>query len=408
MSLVTAALLALAAPDVLVVDQSGGPGADFQSIWAAVFAAQDGDVLLIRTGSYSFPIDIDGKALTLVEDAGAEVRIPSCTVSNLTAEQTVVLRGLHFEGHYTSTTPTVDLFDNAGLVWMEDCLVQDGAPAVSVGAGCRAVLERCELVGVTGGWVFLFTHIDAGPALGSSLGTVTLHDCHLVGGDGEDGHPSETLPIGPDPGAPAYALDGGALFSSGSTFVGGRGGDGITAWDGTSYVCVPPEPGGAGLLLQGAAPIAHLLDTDLAGGAPGGPAGSCPPGAPGPSLDLQAGSAVTLPGSAISLALGPPVREGQTLTGTIAGAPGAVAFLAASTQPADVLVLPLSGVLHLAATSVVVAPGVLDASGELALAFPIAGIDGEGAVAWAQALTCASGECALGAAASFVVLDASL
>lgn len=73
------AVLALAsvpsAQYVLVVDDSGGASVDFTSIAdaVAVAAAGDGDVVLVRTGSYAGDVVVDGKSLVLTADTDAAV-----------------------------------------------------------------------------------------------------------------------------------------------------------------------------------------------------------------------------------------------------------------------------------------------------------------------------------------------
>ena len=66
--LLTLSLLALpvGAQQVLVVDEAGAPGS-FPDLQAAVDAAVDGDVLLVRPGTYS-GFEIDGLSFTVVGD----------------------------------------------------------------------------------------------------------------------------------------------------------------------------------------------------------------------------------------------------------------------------------------------------------------------------------------------------
>ena len=62
--------------DVLVVDAAGG--GQYTDIQSAVLAAQDGDVVLVRTGVYG-PFDVRAKALDIVAYEGADVRVVGTT-----------------------------------------------------------------------------------------------------------------------------------------------------------------------------------------------------------------------------------------------------------------------------------------------------------------------------------------
>ena len=64
---------------VLVVDDTPGPGVDFANLRVATESASDGDILLLREGSYSFidasygPLVIN-KGLVLVASRCASIR----------------------------------------------------------------------------------------------------------------------------------------------------------------------------------------------------------------------------------------------------------------------------------------------------------------------------------------------
>ena len=157
-------LLALAARpaaqgSVLVVDDDGGPGV-FQSVVKAVNNAQDGDVVLIKAGTY-FPANpgtpnaehvlIDGKSLTLVAEDGAQVLFEfelEVRIRNLDPNQWVAIRGIETRGGRWT------LANNQGAVWIEDVTIRPP----SVGAfmslnllsatNCASVaLNRCEIFG---------------------------------------------------------------------------------------------------------------------------------------------------------------------------------------------------------------------------------------------------------------------
>jgi hypothetical protein len=114
---------------VVVVDFANGPGTDYEFLWQAIDAAADGDTLLIRPGYYETWVTVDGRSLTLLGD-GAGVNIDgTLTVRHLAAGQRVVLRGLDL-GYAGS----VELYDNDGVVYVEDCTIladQRAAPESS-------------------------------------------------------------------------------------------------------------------------------------------------------------------------------------------------------------------------------------------------------------------------------------
>src|SRR5688572_18660193 len=81
-----------AAAGVLVVDASGG-GA-FTDLPAAVAAAADGDILLLKSGAYTAPT-IANKALDVVADTGASVVVQGpFAVTDLTATRAVTITGV--------------------------------------------------------------------------------------------------------------------------------------------------------------------------------------------------------------------------------------------------------------------------------------------------------------------------
>ena len=80
------------AQDVFVVDDVAGPGVDFTSLTAAVAAAADGDVVLIKSGLFEENVLVDGKGIALIADAGANVEIRGrVEFSGLAAGQTGML-----------------------------------------------------------------------------------------------------------------------------------------------------------------------------------------------------------------------------------------------------------------------------------------------------------------------------
>jgi hypothetical protein len=95
--------LASAHAEVIVVDANDGPGADFTSLSAAIAAAKNGDVLLMRSGTYDGIFSIVDKAIAIIADDGADVVVTSTALTQVidatiqvsgTPPGTVLLRGL--------------------------------------------------------------------------------------------------------------------------------------------------------------------------------------------------------------------------------------------------------------------------------------------------------------------------
>jgi hypothetical protein len=192
--LVLGAPLATVAPaqQVHVVDDSGGVGVEFTSLTAAVQAAGNGDVLLMRSGTYSQAFTIDGKSLVLAADTGAAVDLQGwpVTIRNLGTSQAVTLRGLH--GFATGWK----LESNAGTVWFEDCFLEFGGafdPGTISAVDCaHVVVTRCEIVGLMA-IPFLGNQfpLEAVNVVGSQL---TLLESTLVGGSGDLSMTTEDVP----------------------------------------------------------------------------------------------------------------------------------------------------------------------------------------------------------------------
>src|SRR5262245_45261380 len=87
---------ALAQGKVWVVDDSGGPGVDFTDLPPAIAAASSGDVLLLRSGTYSKPVL--AKGLTLQADQGAAVTVAGLQVESVPEGERVTISGLTSPG----------------------------------------------------------------------------------------------------------------------------------------------------------------------------------------------------------------------------------------------------------------------------------------------------------------------
>ncbi len=361
---------ALAAQNqVWVVDVGAGPGADFTAIDPAVQAAADGDVVLVRGGTYA-SFAVDAKAVAVVADAGANVTVQgTVVVRNLGFQQTVELRGLSLQD-WPLLPPVLSLRDSVGRIWIEDCAI-DGVSAAPEPLGtlvdvvqCPDVaFQRCTLRG--GALGFGGAGCDA---IRIDEARVLLLSCTVEGGSSPGLQVVATWP-----GRDAVSLSSGSAFLYACSVTGGRGRDGTFV----GANCSPGMAGGAGLSAAEGALFTHIATT-FAGGAGGtggaGLFGPCPDGPDGAPLALAPTSTqIALSGAAHSFSLSSPVREGLTATGSIQAAPpGALAFLLVSVDAFYVEVPALLGAIVVSPVGLAILPlGPTDASGALPLAFAI-------------------------------------
>ncbi len=94
---VAGALLVAAVPAqrTWVVSARGGPGVNFTDIPPAIAAAADGDILVVRPGSYG-EVQITGKGLSVIGEAG--VQVANLQVYAVSAAQRVVVTDIEVVG----------------------------------------------------------------------------------------------------------------------------------------------------------------------------------------------------------------------------------------------------------------------------------------------------------------------
>jgi len=411
------ALLLLAAPlraGVLVVDAAGGPGADFTSLQAAVDAAASGDLLLVRSGDYGGLL-IDGKALSVVADTGADVSVAFTAplqrteVRHLPAGANVLLQGLRLR-----EIPMMPTFvpynagfvhDCAGTVWLDDCSVEFGAPALQV--------QDCARVVVAGGSILGTPSVEGGSGTGLRVedSDVVVAGSTILGGDGRDaGWGAFMTFIGSSPGAPGVSLGGSStvVTLADCTVHGGAGGAGFWFF---GDVCGAPSDGGDGLVLDAPGPfaaIARLAGTLPLGGDAGGATICGQTSSPGLGIHTLGGSVMFLSGVPGTLTAAGPTREGESLTVDVRGKAGDLAWVVLSPMPGGKFFYGAKeGELLLGPPFIAVTLGPLPAGGALALSahVPELGPGVEGLAAFAQVVTCGAG-CVMGTGSALVLLDA--
>lgn len=300
-SILALALLAVPQGQVHVVDAAGGAGSDFTTLGAAVGAAAERDVVLVRAGDYfddgfgTEGIFLDGKGIAVVAEPGAAVRTTHAWVRNLAVTSQVLVQGVTF----TSQGIVADLDDDLGPIWFERCAFQPQFDLVSGGvlpASCAAVvLSRCDL--------FAVPLIVPSTALRAQDSRLHLFDSAVQG--------MATSGL-----SAAVELQQGSFLELFGSSV--HGGDGAP---GNALFCNGRD-GGDALSLADASTLV-TLDSVLAGGAGGPPfSDACDPGADGQDLVVVDGTVVPLAGSARSLDISSPVRTDQMVVATFTGLPG--------------------------------------------------------------------------------------
>ena len=375
------AALAAVQGTVWTVDDDGP--ADFAVLGAAVGAAADGDMLLVKDGTYGSLL-INGKSLAVVAEAGATVTVWGSSVRNLGAVQWVLLRGLTIG---PGNEEGLQVKSNAGAVWVEKCQVTGQAGDVgawplgdwghdgfagAVASDCSSVVfTRCTLSGGDGADLWE-EDWDAWPAAGGDGLTaddsaVFLYDCTLSGADAGSIH--DTLSYTGTTGGDGTHLETGFLFASGCVFTGGDGGG---ADEDSWYGCGNGGDAGHGLHLAWGGPAAWLMESQTAGGTGGSKGGwGCSDGADGSSIHVDSGAFTSLAGEALHLTADSPVREGAVMSVGASGPPGwsGFAFVSLGQDPLwaaapQVALLPsLSGFP--------VPLGLVPASGQITAGVPI-------------------------------------
>ena len=409
------ALSSFTRASVLVVDASGS--GTYSDLPAAVAAAADGDVLLVRGGTYS-GFTVVNRALDVVADAGASVRIDGVVrIEHLGLTRTFTLTGVEIVA--PPHVAALLLVSNSGSVRVQGCTLRGG-----VGSACSnsadggnalhclhsddVAVARSTLVGGDSA-EDLVTSGRGGRGLYANDSRVALHAVEARGGRASD------FSAG-CPGAPGYGYGGHggegvvvefglALFASGCELRGGDGSDFVPPALVVSQGC-----GASGLVANSTSSSAlRALATTFLPGASGIGGSNCgviPPfRTPGATLQLFPGSARRLNASRVT-------REGQLVRMEIEGLPGDQVEITFADRgrfgPSD----PLRGV-HLVARRTphpTLLAGTIGASGRLVVAWAVGEL-GAGIAArrlFAQA-TCidSTGIPTLTNAATIVLLDAA-
>lgn len=368
--------VALGASQVFVVDAAGSPGSDFVDLQPAIAAATDGDVIVVRPGSYA-AATISNESLTIqgVPDLlGVRPEVVSIQVIDLAASKRVVVRGLRAHHVTGAVFGAFAAYNCAGPILVEDCVMEEalgifgGDPGAFL-LSCQSVtFVRCSFTGLKAYQpVGPFDQpIFAGPGVTARNSTVHLYESELEGGPGTAatislfGAALQSLPG-------AHALFGDQasdLFLAGSTVTGGVGGAGLDL--GVSG-CLPAAFGGSGVSMIGGTLIE--FDNVVVGGA----AGATPPACSGGAAN---GQAFQLGGGAVATHL-PEQNRSFEMSGVVL--PGGAIAVDYAGQPGENLTLLFA--FGLAGTYAPAAYGVLVGSGPLGV-LPLGAVPGSGSLSF--------------------------
>lgn len=408
--------------DVLVV--AAGGAAPFTEIQAAVDAASDGDVILVKSGVYSSFVtrNVD---LSIVADVGQTVQIDGAIrVGAIASTRTLLLSGLRATGSNSlggSARHGLNAQNADGLVLVQDCQLLGATHVASVpcsfaGAGahltqCRNVaFVRCELRGGGPQPSGSGSIGNGGAGMESDDSNVALYGTSVLGGSaglyvectsaygygdgGNGGHGIVRT-------SPATS----ALFAANTTVAGGAGADGVDPVPNCS--CTFGGSGGNAVL---GAPNAGWVQSSIGGGLPG--IGTCALGCGG-SFGYPS-PAITFAGTARTVAARNPIvaREGQTLQLSIRGLSGDQVELVWVQRNAFALSPALDGVRHysLRHPQPVMPLGVIPGGNALPLAWNVAelgaGVQGT-RVLYQPVHRAASGEVKQGQPFAVVLLDSA-
>lgn len=345
--------------DVRVVAPTGAP---YTEIQAAVDAANDGDVILVRAGTYASFV-VRNQSLVIAADTTGVVQVQGAIrVSGVGATRTLLLSGLKATGALSGSSSTkhgliarncdgplrvvgCELFARSlggspGLcndgqgAWVENC-----ADVVFVGCDLRGSSATTGVVSQD--------MADGGHGAYASASNLALYESSLRGGKAEwiDGYVMGCDPL-PNGGSlvngygwgeagQGLRAEGCFVFGSHATIIGGGGRESLCVTGVGCFSCA--TPGGAALVNDNGTGNALLLDTALTPGVGGISTPLCSAGIVGfacahccpshvsctaPSGPPLIGLSTTLAGASRGLTSSRAAREGQLVTLTYRGQPG--------------------------------------------------------------------------------------
>lgn len=216
-----------ATANVWIVAPSGGTFTDIQP---AVDAASDGDVVLVKNGSYGSFV-VANKTLSIVAEAGHSPFVTGAVrIRNVPAGKSVLVAGLTAQG----TSAPVDTVTHGlyvsncqGDVRLQDCVFRALATAAQSGAEVlnspRVSFARCSVEGSDAS----SQSSGAGPGLRGLGSQIAMYDAVLLGGEGWNSQCVASTSCEGSGGADGATLTSTYAFAANSTFEGGDGGNSL-------------------------------------------------------------------------------------------------------------------------------------------------------------------------------------
>lgn len=395
LSLAAACLLAKDANSqaVRVVDANGGAGS-FASIQLAINASSDGDLLLIRPGTYSRSV-INGKALTLMADGpGVTIQQLSGATSNagidilnLNPSQAVNLAGLSVEAAGLSfTCSNALLIENcAGPIQIRDCSFVTKPANGPFASGpidtSGALLTNAAAVHIVDSEFDATNSLELNQlcSMGKTMAkglvsvgsNVYVYGSTVIAGEGAPGDPIDPPGAGTIGGSGWQIQDGFGLGVR-SMFSGGDGGDGSDTAGG--FGCGPGGNGGPAIELRPANPPAMpdgptIVSSSivLSPGVGGSPfEAPCTIGDVGADIEIILGNAIEDNFPARSFATGYLTRVGDSKHLTFTGEPFDAVWHVFGFSPSNpTFVAELTGAPTLTTTFTIRFRGLIPPSGSL-------------------------------------------
>jgi len=335
------------------------PGCRFSdNIQAAVDAASDGDILLVKPGTYAGFV-IDGKSVHIFGEGSPRVD-GNIEVKNVPPDRALVLRNLPLEFSYSSS-----FSNNASLVWVQGFRSESGLTIDGTELGLfRSVVRNTRVR--NGSTLVSYRSTLRGTSGDSGDGYCDgpcFYDWCYYGCDGWQW---------PGPGGTAVTVSSsGEFFLFGGEVRGGSGGSGNP-----DPCCSSSDgPGGDALRLN-AGTEAVRMNADVIPGT----------GSPNGQAIVGAGTITSLSGVVCAYNISSPVISGSSATLTLVGPPGWNAFVTYSTECAPVYVPERNGYSMVDPSSDTVFVGQVPLSGTLVFTMPFSLPAGEhAAVLYSQA-----------------------
>lgn len=400
-----------------IVDAKARAGSQFDDLPQAIAAADDGDAILLRAGTYQ-SADIDGKAVSLFAEPGSQIQIIGGGLSfeNTPTGTPLVLSGL---GHGKAVKGPWHFEEVRGPLILQDVRVTSGPsgpllsqskPAVTLEDVSDTFIDASRLTGSAGLDWGGAVPVGSSPALELSEGRLFVYHSQLIGGEGAQGSTINDIIVQAGDGADALLLHSGRSYLVGSTLQGGGGGNADVS---ASSGCGDGGNGGPALHLADDNPWARLDSVVTFAGQAGQAKPGCQAGQQGLVLEYDTGTFGILSPLAPPPTFSAPsvAREFEPLDIEFRGEPGELVFWMTTATPVPAEVGGWGGLLLDSLNGNVTPMGLLPTNGKLSttVSSPDLVMPGECAFAFQQAafLDATTGVVRLSSARATLLVDQS-